>query len=121
MIKEAEENAEADKKRKEEAELINEANQMIFSTNKALEDLKDNISEQEKSEAQTKVSELEQALASNDLELIRTKKDELEKVVQALATKVYQQAQQAQQQAQQQGQSNSSRPDDVVDADYTEN
>ena len=121
MVREAEENAEADKKRKEEAELINEANQMIFSTNKALEDLKDNISEQEKSEAQTKVSELEQALASNDLELIRTKKDELEKVVQALATKVYQQAQQAQQQAQQQGQSNSSRPDDVVDADYTEN
>ena len=121
MVREAEENAEADKKRKEEAELINEANQMIFSTNKALEDLKDNISEQEKSEAQTKVSELEQALASNDLELIRTKKDELEKVVQALATKVYQQAQQAQQQAQQQGQSNGSRPDDVVDADYTEN
>jgi molecular chaperone DnaK len=121
MVREAEENAEADKKRKEEAELINEANQMIFSTNKALEDLKDNISEQEKSEAQTKVSELEQALASNDLELIRTKKDELEKVVQALATKVYQQAQQAQQQAQQEGQSNGSRPDDVVDADYTEN
>ena len=121
MVREAEENAEADKKRKEEAELINEANQMIFSTNKALEDLKDNISEQEKSEAQAKVSELEQALASNDLELIKTKKDELEKVVQALATKVYQQAQQAQQQAQQQGQSNSSRPDDVVDADYTEN
>ena len=121
MVREAEENAEADKKRKEEVELINEANQMIFSTNKALEDLKDNISEQEKSEAQTKVSELEQALASNDLELIKTKKDELEKVVQALATKVYQQAQQAQQQAQQQGQSNSSRPDDVVDADYTEN
>ena len=121
MVREAEENAEADKKRKEEAELINEANQMIFSTNKALEDLKDNISEQEKSEAQAKVSELEQALASNDLELIRTKKDELEKVVQALATKVYQQAQQAQQQAQQQGQSNGSRPDDVVDADYTEN
>ena len=117
MVREAEENAEADKKRKEEAELINEANQMIFSTNKALEDLKDNISEQEKSEAQAKVSELEQALASNDLELIKTKKDELEKVVQALATKVYQQAQQAQQQAQQQGQSNGSRPDDVVDAD----
>ena len=121
MVREAEENAEADKKRKEEAELINEANQMIFSTNKALEDLKDNISEQEKSEAQAKVSELEQALASNELELIRTKKDELEKVVQALATKVYQQAQQAQQQAQQEGQTNSSRPDDVVDADYTEN
>ena len=122
MVREAEENAEADKKRKEEAELINEANQMIFSTNKALEDLKDNISEQEKKEAQDKVAELEQALASNDLTLVKTKKDELEKIVQALATKVYQQAQAAQQAAQQgQGSTQGSNPDDVVDADYTEN
>ena len=119
MVREAEENAEADKKRKEEAELINEANQMIFSTNKALEDLKDNISEQEKSEAQAKVSELEQALASNDLELIKTKKDELEKVVQALATKVYQQAQQAQQSAQNENPSNG-KHDDAVDADFSD-
>ena len=116
MVREAEENAEADKKRKEEAELINEANQMIFSTNKALEDLKDSISEEEKKEAQDKVAELESALASNDLELVKAKKDELEKVVQALATKVYQQAQAAQQ-----AQGNGSNPDDVVDADYTEN
>ncbi len=123
MVREAEENAEADKKRKEEAELINEANQMIFSTNKALEDLKDNISEEEKKEAQDKVAELEKALQANDLELIKTKKDELEKVVQALATKVYQQAQAAQQASQQaQGESTSTQnPDDVVDADYTEN
>ena len=122
MVKEAEENAEADKKRKEEAELINEANQMIFSTNKALEDLKDSISEEEKKEAQDKVAELESALASNDLELVKTKKDELEKVVQALATKVYQQAQAAQQAQGQDGATKTgSNPDDVVDADYTEN
>ena len=118
MVREAEENAEADKKRKEEADLINEANQMIFSTNKALEDLKDSISEEEKKEAQDKVAELEQALQSNDLELVKAKKDELEKVVQALATKVYQQAQAAQQAG---AQSNGTNPDDVVDADYTEN
>ena len=121
MIKEAEENAEADKKRKEEAELINEANQMIFSTNKALEDLKDSISEEEKKQAQDKVAELEQALQSNDLELVKAKKDELEKVVQALATKVYQQAQAAQQAQQNAGSTSGSNPDDVVDADYTEN
>ena len=120
MVREAEENAEADKKRKEEAELINEANQMIFSTNKALEDLKDSISEEEKKEAQDKVAELEKALESGDLELIKAKKDELEKVVQALATKVYQQAQAAQQ-AQGGAEANGSKPDDVVDADYTEN
>ena len=120
MVREAEENAEADRKRKEEADLINDANQMIFSTNKALEDLKDNISEEEKKQAQEKVAELEQALQANDLELVKTKKDELEKVVQALATKVYQQAQAAQQ-AQQGAGSQGSNPDDVVDADYTEN
>ena len=120
MVREAEENAEADRKRKEEADLINDANQMIFSTNKALEDLKDNISEEEKKQAQEKVAELEQALQANDLELVKTKKDELEKVVQALATKVYQQAQAAQQAGAQQT-SQGSNPDDVVDADYTEN
>ena len=119
MIKEAEENAEADKKRKEEADLINEANQMIFSTNKALEDLKDNISEEEKATAKAKADELQKALDSNDLDEIRAKKDELEKTVQELATKVYQQAQAAQQAQQQQGSSKSSK-DDVVDADYTE-
>ena len=118
MVKEAEENAEADRKRKEEAELINEANQMIFSTNKSLEDLKDSISEEEKKEAQDKVAELEKALESNDLEQIKAKKDELEKVVQALATKVYQQAQAAQQASQE---ADSTASDDVVDADYTEN
>ena len=119
MIKEAEENAEADKKRKEEAELINEANQMIFSTNKALEDLKDNVTEQEKADAEAGIKALEDALQANDIELIKTKKDELEKVVQALATRVYQQAQQAQQAQGANG--SSSNPDDVVDADYTEN
>ena len=122
MVREAEENAEADRKRKEEAELVNEANQMIFSTNKALEDLKDSISEEEKKQAQDKVAELEQALQANDLELVKTKKDELEKIVQALATKVYQQAQAAQQAGAQQGaESTGTNPDDVVDADYTEN
>ena len=119
MIKEAEENAEADRKRKEEAELINEANQMIFATNKALEDLKDNVTEQEKSDAEAGVKALEDALAANDMELIKAKKDELEKVVQGLATRVYQQAQQAQQAQGANG--TSSNPDDVVDADYTEN
>ena len=119
MIKEAEENAEADRKRKEEAELINEANQMIFATNKALEDLKDNVTEQEKADAEAGVKALEDALAANDMELIKAKKDELEKVVQGLATRVYQQAQQAQQAQGANG--TSSNPDDVVDADYTEN
>ena len=120
MVKEAEENAEADKKRKEEADLINEASQMIFQTNKALEDLKDSISEDEKNDAKAKADALQEALDKHDLEEIKVKKDDLEKTVQALATKVYQQAQQAQQAAQNENPSNG-KHDDAVDADYTEN
>ena len=120
MVKEAEENAEADKKRKEEADLINEASQMIFQTNKALEDLKDSISEDEKNDAKAKADALQEALDKHDLEEIKAKKDDLEKTVQALATKVYQQAQQAQQAAQNENPSNG-KHDDAVDADYTEN
>ena len=120
MVKEAEENAEADKKRKEEADLINEASQMIFQTNKALEDLKDSISEDEKNDAKAKADALQEALDKHDLEEVKAKKDDLEKTVQALATKVYQQAQQAQQSAQNENPSNG-KHDDAVDADYTEN
>ena len=118
MIKEAEENAEADKKRKEEADLINEANQMIFATNKSLEDLKDSISEEEKTKAKEKADALQKALDANNIEEIKAKKDDLEKTVQELATKVYQQAQAAQQ-AQGANESKGSK-DGVVDADFTE-
>ena len=118
MIKEAEENAEADKKRKEEADLINEANQMIFATNKSLEDLKDSISEEEKTTAKEKADALQKALDANNIEEIKAKKDDLEKTVQELATKVYQQAQAAQQ-AQGANESKGSK-DGVVDADFTE-
>jgi len=129
MVKEAEENADADKKRKEEADLINDANQMIFATNKSLEDLKDSISEQEKEEAKNKADELQKALDNHDLDQIKAKKDELEKIVQSLATKAYQQAQQAQQaQAQQHAtdanvdddKNGSNNHGDAVDADFTE-
>ena len=118
MIKEAEENAEADKKRKEEADLINEANQMIFATNKSLEDLKDSISEEEKTTAKEKADALQKALDENNIEEIKAKKDDLEKTVQELATKVYQQAQAAQQQ--QAANESKTSKDGVVDADFTE-
>ena len=63
---------------------------------------------------------LQEALDKHDLEEVKAKKDDLEKTVQALATKVYQQAQQAQQSAQNENPSNG-KHDDAVDADYTEN
>ena len=94
MVKEAEENAEADKKRKEEADLVNEANQLIFQTKKALGEIK-NVDESEKAQAEALCDELEKALKANDLATVRTKKEELEKVAQGIAVKAYQQAQEA--------------------------
>ena len=117
MVKEAEENAEADKARKEEADLINEANQLIFQTNKALKDLK-NVDPTEKENAENLIKDLEKALESKNLADIREKKEALEKVAQDIAVKAYQQAQEAQGGAQ--GQSSDKKDDNTVDADFSD-
>ena len=123
MVREAKENEAADKKRKEEAELVNEANQMIFQTKKSLEDLGDKVTEQEKNEANSKMEALQKALDENNLSEVKAKKDDLEKTLQQLATRVYQEAQKAQGNAQQGGDqtgTDAGSQDDAVDADYTE-
>jgi len=116
MIKEAEQNAEADKKRKEEAEIKNESEQIIFAAKKAVEDLGDEVTADEKADIEAKSKELEEALKGNDIEDIKAKKDALTKASQNVAMKAYQKAQQAQQQ----GSSNSNEDSDTVDADYTD-
>ena len=113
MVKEAEENAEADKARKEEADLINESNQLIFQTKKALNDLQ-NVDPNEKAEAEQLCADLEKALESKNISDIRTKKEALEKVAQDIAVKAYQQTQEAQ------SQESSSKRDDTVDADFSD-
>ncbi|WP_079708452.1 molecular chaperone DnaK [Paraliobacillus ryukyuensis] len=116
MVKDAEENAEADKQRREEVELRNEADQLVFQTDKTIKDLGEQVSEDEKQKAETAKDELKQALEGEDLEAIRTKKDALQEQVQALSVKLYEQAQQ---QAQaEQGEAGSE--DEAVDADYQE-
>ena len=112
MVKEAEENAEADKKRKEEADLVNEANQLIFQTRKALKDLI-NVDETEKAEAERLCDDLEKALSSGNIADIREKKEALEKVAQDIAVKAYQQAQE------QNGAGNVNE-DGSVDADFSD-
>ena len=113
MVKEAEENAEADKARKEEADLVNEANQLIFQTKKALNDLQ-NVDPEEKAQAESLCSELEKALESKNINDIRTKKEELEKVAQGIAVKAYQQAQEAN------GGNADGSSSDTVDADFSD-
>src|SRR5690554_49643 len=118
MIKEAEENKEADLKRREEADLRNEADQLIFATRKAVTDLGDKVTEDEKNNAESLIKELEEALKGTDLDKIRTKKEALEKTTQELATRVYQQAQAEHQKNES---ANNEKDDDtVVDADFEE-
>ncbi|MBM7541683.1 molecular chaperone DnaK [Amphibacillus cookii] len=118
MVKDAEENAEADKKRREEIDLRNEADQLVFQTDKTLKDLGENVSDDEKQKAETAKDELKKALEEGDLEAIKTKKEALEQEVQALSVKLYEQAQQAQQAQQSDGEQGAK--EDVVDADYEE-
>ncbi|AIF66846.1 molecular chaperone DnaK [Terribacillus saccharophilus] len=118
MVKEAEDNAEEDKKRREEVDLRNEADQLVFQTDKTLKDLAENVSEEDKQKAEAAKEELKKALEGSDYEDIKVKKDALSEQVQALSVKLYEQAAQAQQAQQEQG--GEQAGDDVVDADFEE-
>ena len=113
MVKEAEENAEADKARKEEADLLNESSQLIFQTRKALKELQ-NVDPNEAKQAEDLCVDLEKALEGKNIADIRAKKEALEKVAQDIAVKAYQQAQE-----QHQAQSDASNSDSV-DADFSD-
>ncbi|PTF06346.1 molecular chaperone DnaK, partial [Staphylococcus cohnii] len=119
MVKDAEENAEADKQRREESDLRNEADSLVFQVEKTITDLGENISEDDKNNAEEKKEALKSALEGEDIDDIKAKKEELEKVVQDLSAKVYEQAAQAQQQAQGE-QASGSDDSNVEDADFTE-
>ena len=125
MVKEAEENKEKDEKRKEEADLRNEAEQMIFATEKAIKDLGDKVDSSDKEKAEKQVKELKEALEGSDLDSIKTKKDALNETAMALATKVYEQAAKDNQANTSSDNANSSesqedKKDDVIDAEYEE-
>ncbi|WP_240730395.1 molecular chaperone DnaK [Geobacillus kaustophilus] len=92
MIKEAEENAEADRKRKEAAELRNEADQLIFMTDKTIKEVEGKVSADEIKKAQDAKEALKAALEKNDIDDIRKKKDALQEAVQQLSIKLYEQA-----------------------------
>ncbi len=121
MVKEAEEQAEADKQKRENADVQNEASNLIFQTNKALDDLKDDVDEATKEKIKSEIAELEEALKGDDLDLIKEKKLALEKDAQEVATKAYQKAQEAQQQEQPQSDDNKeSNGKTTVDAEFEE-
>ena len=122
MRKEAEENKEADKKRKEEADLKNEAEQLVFQTEKSLKDLGDKVERGEKEEAEDLIKDLREALSKNDLDDIKAKKDKLQEKAMALATKVYENIQKENQANSNTDNSSDNAQDnnDVKDADFEE-
>ena len=123
MVKEAEANAEEDKKRKEEAELRNEADQLVFTVDKTLKDLEGKVDEAEVTKANEAKDALVAAIEKNDLEEIRTKKDALQEIVQNLSVKLYEEAAKQAQDAQgADGAAGESKgnDDNVVDAEFEE-
>ncbi len=119
-VKEAEQFAAEDKKRKEEIDIRNNADQMVYQTEKTLTDMGDKITEDQKSNLQTKVDALKEALKGTDYEIIKQKQEELQKDLYEVSSKVYEQVAK-EQQAQQGGQpQDGPAGDDFVDAEYTE-
>lgn len=98
MVNEAKENEENDKKRKEEVDLKNEVDQLIFQTDKTLDEVKDNkaVGEDEVQKIKDARDELKKAQEANNVDDMKTKKDDLTKLVQDMSVKLYQQAQDAQ-------------------------
>lgn len=124
MVKEAEASKEEDNKRKEEAELRNDAEQLVFQTEKSLKDLGDKVDKKEKEEAEDLIKDVREALDKNDIDEIKEKKEKLQEKAMALATKVYENIQK-EQQANNTEESDSkkdkkSKDDDVKEADYEE-
>ncbi|MDO4962523.1 MAG: molecular chaperone DnaK [bacterium] len=132
MVKEAEENREADEKKKNEVDTRNEAEQMIFATEKAIKDLGDKVDSKDKEKAEDEIKDLKEALEGDDIEDIKAKTEKLNESAMALATKVYEEAaKKAQEESKEEDSEEkedkkdkkskkSKKDDDVMDADFEE-
>ena len=129
MVKEAKENEAADKKRKEEVDLKNEVDQLLFQTDKTLEEIKGKVGEDEVKKIEDARDALKKAQEANNIDDMKAKKDDLTKLIQDMSVKLYQQAQQAQQAqggatdgAANAGKasSNDNNDDNTVDGDFKE-
>ncbi|MBM4241457.1 MAG: molecular chaperone DnaK [Euryarchaeota archaeon] len=123
-IKDAEMHAEEDKKRQEEIEIRNNADSMIYTSEKTLEELGDKVAKDQRERIENLIKELRELIGGDDLTAIKSKTEELTKAVQEVGAAIYQQAQQAQaqQQSQENAQGSEENPkqddDDTIDADY---
>ena len=123
MRKEAEANKEADAKKKELADAKNDAEQVIFMTEKAIKDLGDKVSDSDKKEAEDLMDKVKKAIEKEDVDEIKSTKDKLLEKANAFASKVYEEAAKNNQSADNSSDDDSSsdkKDDNVVDADYEE-
>ncbi len=123
MRKEAEEHKAEDEKRKEEADTKNEAEQLVFQTEKSLKDLGDKVESKEKEEIESLIKEVKEAIDKNDIDEIKSSKDKLQEKAMALATRVYEEAAKQQQSANTEeanDTSSNSNDSDVHEAEYEE-
>lgn len=120
MVKEAEENADSDKERRAEADLRNEADQLVFSSSKTLEDFGEKVTDEEKSQMEDAKAKLEEALKGSDLDDIKSKKEALEQSLQGISMRIYEEMQQEGQGMEGQAETSENTEDDVIDADFKE-
>ena len=118
MVIDAEANADADKARKEEVDLRNDVDALLFSVDKTLKELEGKVDADEVKKAEDARDELKAAVEANDIEEMKMKRDALNEIVQNLTVKLYEQA--AQQQAEADPNAAQGGADDVVDADFEE-
>jgi molecular chaperone DnaK len=118
MMKEAEKHAEEDRKRKEDVEIRNNADSMIYVTEKTIGELGDKISKEQKEETDKAKNSLKEALDGKDVDEIKKKTEELTKVVQTIGAAIYQQAQASQATGAKEEKKEEKKEEDVVDAEY---
>ena len=121
MIKEAEQFAEQDKKKQEEIELRNNAESLIYTSEKTKKDLSEKLTQEQKDQIDKAVKSLKEVLASKEIDKIKEKNEELRKVLQDVGTVIYQQAA-SEYAKQQQGGGGEAKPPDndkTVNTDYT--
>ncbi len=119
-VKEAEEYAAEDKKRREEVDVRNNADQMIYQTEKTITEFGDKITEEEKSKVEAAKEALKEALKGEDIDAIKARQEDLQKEIYAISEKVYKAAAEAQAAAQG-GDAGAAQPDNnVYEADFTD-
>ena len=122
-VREAEQFAAEDKKKREEIDTRNGADQLVFQTEKTLNELGDKVDAAKKAEVESKLAELKEALKGTDIEAIKAKQEAVQKAFYAISEELYKNAQAAQgaQPGADAGAANNGKPDDgVVDADFKE-